>query len=170
MAMYTMFKDFIEQCNVQHIRLATHICMRNILHYRSNFFKTVLYSILDLDYDVCHIIANKLVQHGDCKFSLKTFALAVAKIRRTRSTLTPVHTDLCMLSLKAKYFKYALGCLRIDTTAISTGSETRINYVVSKGESLCQIFSLYFYNWFSFFFRTRTLTRSTFWGTFITVV
>lgn len=110
--------------------------------------KSEIYSIFYTsiaDYDMCHIIANKLVEQGDCKFSLKTFAIAAAKGRRCRSQLTPVHTDLCMLSLKAKHFKYALGYLQIDMTTISTGSETRPNYCVKYRKVKLTHFILFHY-------------------------
>lgn len=51
---------------------------------------------------------------------IKALSFAVEKLRSSKSQLTPIHADLCLLSLRAKYFKPALSVLDVDVTAILT--------------------------------------------------
>lgn len=67
--------------------------------------------------------------------------MAIAKVRRQRSQLTPIHADLCMLSLKSKYLKHAMNYLNTDITTISTGSETRLTFgVITTTNSSLKIY------------------------------
>lgn len=71
--------------------------------------------------DLCHIYSNLVIKSNVSAIPcIKVMCLAVEKLRTTESQLTPIHADLCMLSLRAKYFKPALSILDVDITVIAT--------------------------------------------------
>lgn len=56
---------------------------------------------------------------------LNVLESAIEKIRLFDSQLTPIHSDLCQLSLCSKVFNSAIKFLDIDITAITN---TDVNY------------------------------------------
>lgn len=66
-----------------------------------------------------------MVNQPRCILGLKPLAAAIDKIRTGETQLTPIHADLCQLSLKSKCFRVALKYLDVDITTILTASETR---------------------------------------------
>lgn len=51
---------------------------------------------------------------------IKVLSLAIEQIRQMDTQLTPIHADLCQLSLKSKNFNLILPYLDMDVTDIST--------------------------------------------------
>ncbi|KAI9588598.1 COP9 signalosome complex subunit 3 [Glossina fuscipes] len=119
-AIFTLFKDFIEQCDVYQVQLAAHVY-----------------------YELCHLFTKKIVTQPSCIYALNVLAAAINQIRSSESQLTPIHADLCKLSLKSKCFKVALKYLDTDITSITTASETRVHKPDPNGDA--EYFLLYYY-------------------------
>ena len=84
-----------------------------------------------------------MVTQPNCIHGLNILATAINKIRTSESQLTPIHADLCQLSLKSKCFRVALKYLDVDITTISTSAETRgQNQTVSQN-------MIFFFKYFS---------------------
>lgn len=64
-------------------------------------------------------------------------AVAIEKIQLTECQLTPLHADLCQLSLCSKLFKPALRFLDIDVSTIASGDENQ--------DTTTKYFLLYYY-------------------------
>lgn len=60
------------------------------------------------------------MQHNLSILGIKVLSLAIDQIRQMETQLTPIHADLCQLSLKAKNFNLILPYLDTDITDIST--------------------------------------------------
>ncbi|EDW17331.1 COP9 signalosome complex subunit 3 [Drosophila mojavensis] len=71
-------------------------------------------------YETCHLFTDFLVQHNLSILGIKVLSLAIDQIRQMETQLTPIHADLCQLSLKAKNFNLILPYLDTDITDIST--------------------------------------------------
>jgi COP9 signalosome complex subunit 3 len=56
---------------------------------------------------------------------IQILSMAIEKIRLFDSQLTPIHADLCQLSLIAKVFNTAIGFLDVDVTAIASTDVSR---------------------------------------------
>lgn len=70
---------------------------------------------------MCHLYTNLIVRLNiPPVMGIKTVGTAIEKLRVSDSQLTPIHADLCLLSLRAKYFKPALTILDVDITTIAT--------------------------------------------------
>ncbi|XP_073842400.1 COP9 signalosome subunit 3 [Musca autumnalis] len=115
-------KDFIQQCNIYQVRLAAHAY-----------------------YELCHQFTNAIVGQPRCIQGLTTLAAAIDKIRTCDTQLTPIHADLCQLSLKSKCFRVALKYLDVDITTISTGAETRGQNQTDTTNNDAKYFLLYYY-------------------------
>lgn len=117
-----LVREFIPSCNGEQIRCALPTCKLlstkslccPMLHCNS-------YICHLLVHELCHLFTNYIAKSGIPAIQgVKVLAHAVDKIRLYDSQLTPVHADLCQLSLCAKNFNPALKVLDIDVTAIST--------------------------------------------------
>lgn len=99
-----------------------------------------MFSILDAD--LCHLFTNHIIKSGTAPIQgIRVLAQAVDKIRLFDSQLTPVHADLCQLSLCAKIFNPILKFLDIDITAIAT---TEVNaFCISCSESIYNVCLFY---------------------------
>ncbi|XP_058981884.1 COP9 signalosome complex subunit 3 isoform X2 [Musca domestica] len=115
-------KDFIQQCNTYQVRLAAHAY-----------------------YELCHQFTNVMVGQPRCILGLTTLSAAIDKIRTSDTQLTPIHADLCQLSLKSKCFRVALKYLDVDITTISTGAETRGQNQTDTTNNDAKYFLLYYY-------------------------
>ncbi|XP_001353220.3 COP9 signalosome complex subunit 3 isoform X2 [Drosophila pseudoobscura] len=94
-----LMRDFVHRNNVEQLRFA--ICAF---------------------YETCHLFTDYLVQKNLSILGIKIMARAVDQIRQIDSQLTPIHADLCLLSLKAKNFNLVLTYLDGDITDISTAA------------------------------------------------
>ncbi|XP_075161278.1 COP9 signalosome subunit 3 [Haematobia irritans] len=115
-------KDFIQQCNIYQVRLAAHAY-----------------------YELCHQFTNTMVNQPRCIHGLTTLSAAIDNIRTCETQLTPIHADLCQLSLKSKCFRVALKYLDIDITTISTAAETRGQNQTDTTNLDAKYFLLYYY-------------------------
>lgn len=98
------------------------------LSEKKNYENSVLnfeHFFLSIDYELCHLFTNTIVTQPSCIHGLNVLATAINKIRTSESQLTPIHADLCQLSLKSKCFRVALKYLDVDITTILTSAETR---------------------------------------------
>ncbi|XP_030385340.1 COP9 signalosome complex subunit 3 [Scaptodrosophila lebanonensis] len=93
----TLMRDFVNRGNVEQLRFA--ICAF---------------------YEVCHLFTEFVVQKNLSILGIKILSRAIERIREMATQLTPIHADLCQLSLKAKNFNLALPYLDTDITDIST--------------------------------------------------
>ncbi|XP_037939636.1 COP9 signalosome complex subunit 3-like [Teleopsis dalmanni] len=116
-----LFKDFVTECNVTQVRYAVHAF-----------------------YDLCHQFTNFVVDKQFCLQGVQYLAKAIKKIRMSETQLTPVHADLCQLSLKAKSMTCAVTFLDIDIATISTGLETRASTATDTNLD-SKYFLLYYY-------------------------
>lgn len=73
-----------------------------------------------LVYETCHLFTDYLVQKNLSILGIKVLSRAIEQIRQLDTQLTPIHADLCQLSLKAKHFNVVLPYLDVDITDIST--------------------------------------------------
>lgn len=71
-------------------------------------------------YETCHLFTDYLVQKNLSILGIKVLSRAIEQIRQMDTQLTPIHADLCQLSLKAKHFNVVLPYLDVDITDIST--------------------------------------------------
>ncbi|KAH8302766.1 hypothetical protein KR044_010644 [Drosophila immigrans] len=71
-------------------------------------------------YETCHLFTDFLVQKNLSILGIKVLSRAIEQIRQMDTQLTPIHADLCQLSLKAKHFNVVLPYLDADITDIST--------------------------------------------------
>ncbi|XP_023161209.1 COP9 signalosome complex subunit 3 [Drosophila hydei] len=71
-------------------------------------------------YETCHLFTDFLVQQNLSILGIKVLSLAIEQIRQMDTQLTPIHADLCQLSLKSKNFNLILPYLDMDVTDIST--------------------------------------------------
>ncbi|SPP76881.1 blast:COP9 signalosome complex subunit 3 [Drosophila guanche] len=94
-----LMRDFVQRNNVEQLRFA--ICAF---------------------YETCHLFTDYLVQKNLSILGIKIMARAVDQIRQMDTQLTPIHADLCLLSLKAKNFNLVLAYLDTDITDISTAA------------------------------------------------
>ncbi|XP_022222284.1 COP9 signalosome complex subunit 3 isoform X2 [Drosophila obscura] len=94
-----LMRDFVHRNNVEQLRFA--ICAF---------------------YETCHLFTDYLVQKNLSILGIKIMARAVDQIRQMDTQLTPIHADLCLLSLKAKNFNLVLAYLDADITDISTAA------------------------------------------------
>ncbi|XP_017136371.1 COP9 signalosome complex subunit 3 isoform X1 [Drosophila miranda] len=94
-----LMRDFVHRNNVEQLRFA--ICAF---------------------YETCHLFTDYLVQKNLSILGIKIMARAVDQIRQIDSQLTPIHADLCLLSLKAKNFNLVLTYMDGDITDISTAA------------------------------------------------
>ncbi|XP_034656517.1 LOW QUALITY PROTEIN: COP9 signalosome complex subunit 3 [Drosophila subobscura] len=94
-----LMRDFVQRNNVEQLRFA--ICAF---------------------YETCHLFTDYLVQKNLSILGIKIMARAVDQIRQMDTQLTPIHADLCLLSLKAKNFNLVLTYLDTDITDISTAA------------------------------------------------
>lgn len=70
---------------------------------------------------MCHLYTSLIVKLNiPPVVGIKVVGTAIEKVRTSESQLTPLHADLCLLSLRAKYFKPALTILDVDITNIAT--------------------------------------------------
>ncbi|KAI8126188.1 COP9 signalosome complex subunit 3 [Lucilia cuprina] len=120
--LFKTFKKFIEQCNTYQVGLAAHAY-----------------------YELCHLFTNTMVTQPSCIHGLNVLATAINKIRTSESQLTPIHADLCQLSLKSKCFRVALKYLDVDITTISTSAETRGQNQTDVTNHDAKYFLLYYY-------------------------
>lgn len=95
--------------------------MQSIVFICFCLLRFLFFSISILDADLCHLFTNHIIKSGTAPIQgIRVLAQAVDKIRLFDSQLTPVHADLCQLSLCAKIFNPVLKFLEIDITAIAT--------------------------------------------------
>jgi COP9 signalosome complex subunit 3 len=79
------------------------------------------FTLLFADYELCHHFVNYLVKNRlPAIQGIQILSMAIEKIRLFDSHLTPIHADLCQLSLIAKMFNTAIGFLDVDVTAIAS--------------------------------------------------
>ncbi|KAH8319490.1 hypothetical protein KR067_011754 [Drosophila pandora] len=71
-------------------------------------------------YETCHLFSDFLVQKGMSVLGIRILSRAIDQIRQMDTQLTPIHADLCLLSLKAKNFSVVIPYLDADITDIST--------------------------------------------------
>lgn len=128
--MIRLVREFIQACNGEQVRNAPQACtytqMSNIAKH--SVFNILVYCFYFLffffffsDADLCHLFTNHIIKSGTVPIQgIRVLAQAVDKIRLFDSQLTPVHADLCQLSLCAKIFNPVLKFLDIDITAIAT--------------------------------------------------
>lgn len=91
-----------------------------------------------LDFDLFHHFTNLLVKRKlNTIQGIQVLTLAIEKIQLTPCQLTPLHADLCQLSLCAKLFKPALRFLDIDVATIASGDENQ--------DTTTKYFLLYYY-------------------------
>ncbi|EDV95814.1 COP9 signalosome complex subunit 3 [Drosophila grimshawi] len=92
-----LMRDFMQRCNVDQLRFA--VCPF---------------------YELCHVFTDYLVQKNLSILGIKVLSRAIDLIRHMDTQLTPIHADLCQLSLKAKNLNVVLPYLDTDITDIST--------------------------------------------------
>lgn len=93
---------------------------------------------LCLDFDLFHHFTNLLVRRKlNTIQGIQVLTSAIEKIQLTESQLTPLHSDLCQLSLCSKLFEPALRFLDIDVTTIASGDDSQ--------DSTTKYFLLYYY-------------------------
>lgn len=101
----------------------------------------IVFFFLLVDAELCHLFTNYVIKSGTPPIQgIKVMAQAVDKIRLFDSQLTPIHADLCQLSLCAKIFNPVLKFLDIDITAIST-TEVRTSHLYQFNLSILILFS-----------------------------
>ncbi|XP_043648697.1 COP9 signalosome complex subunit 3 [Drosophila teissieri] len=71
-------------------------------------------------YETCHLFTEFVVQKNLSILGIRILSRAIDQIRQLDTQLTPIHADLCLLSLKAKNFSVVLPYLDADITDIST--------------------------------------------------
>lgn len=71
-------------------------------------------------YETCHLFTEFVVQKNLSILGIRIISRAIDQIRQLETQLTPIHADLCLLSLKAKNFSVVLPYLDADITDIST--------------------------------------------------
>lgn len=104
-----------------------------------------MFFFLLVDAELCHLFTNYVIKSGTPPIQgIKVMAQAVDKIRLFDSQLTPIHADLCQLSLCAKIFNPVLKFLDVDITAIST-TEVRTSHLYQFNLSIL-IFFIFFHN------------------------
>lgn len=97
-------------------------------------------------YETCHLFTDYLVQKNLSILGIKVLSRAIEQIRQMDTQLTPIHADLCQLSLKAKHFNVVLAYLDVDITDISTVAaeckqqQQQQHTLVSKNASHRQLF------------------------------
>ncbi|KAM8710826.1 hypothetical protein ACLKA7_017453 [Drosophila subpalustris] len=92
-----LMRDFVQRSNTEQLRFA--VCPF---------------------YETCHLFTDFLVQKNVSILGIKVLSRAIEQIRQLDTQLTPIHADLCQLSLKAKNFNVVLRYLDTDITDIST--------------------------------------------------
>lgn len=92
-----LIRDFVERSNAEQLRFA--VCPF---------------------YEMCHLFTDYLVQKNLSILGIRVVSRAIEQIRQLDTQLTPIHADLCQLSLKAKNFNLVLPYLDTDITDIST--------------------------------------------------
>ncbi|KAH8398358.1 hypothetical protein KR215_008865 [Drosophila sulfurigaster] len=92
-----LMRDFVQRSNAEQLRFA--VCPF---------------------YETCHLFTDFLVQKNLSILGIKVLSRAIEQIRQLDTQLTPIHADLCQLSLKAKHFNVVLPFLDTDITDIST--------------------------------------------------
>ncbi|ALC43544.1 CSN3 [Drosophila busckii] len=92
-----LMRDLVQRCNVEQLRFA--VCPF---------------------YELCHLFSDFVVQHNLSILGIKVLTRAIEQIKQMDTQLTPIHADLCQLSLKAKNFSLVLPYLNTDMTDIST--------------------------------------------------
>ncbi|KAH8322091.1 hypothetical protein KR059_002682 [Drosophila kikkawai] len=92
-----LMRDFVQRNNVDQLRFA--VCAF---------------------YETCHLFTDFVVQKNLSILGLRILSRAIDQIRQLDTQLTPIHADLCLLSLKAKNFGVVLPYLDADITDIST--------------------------------------------------
>ncbi|KAH8379271.1 hypothetical protein KR009_003968 [Drosophila setifemur] len=97
MQLIQLMRDFVQRNNVEQLRFA--VCAF---------------------YETCHLFSEFLVQKNLSVLGIRILSRAIDQIRQMDTQLTPIHADLCLLSLKAKNFNVVLPYLDADITDIST--------------------------------------------------
>ncbi|EDW79319.1 uncharacterized protein Dwil_GK13507 [Drosophila willistoni] len=92
-----LMRDFLQRSSVEQLRFA--VCAF---------------------YETCHCFTDFIVQKQLSTLGIKILSRAIDQIRQMDTQLTPLHADLCQLSLKAKNFSVVLPYLDADITDIST--------------------------------------------------
>ncbi|XP_064542583.1 COP9 signalosome complex subunit 3 [Drosophila montana] len=92
-----LMREFVQRSNVEQLRFA--VCPF---------------------YETCHLFTDFVVQKNLSILGIKVLSRAIEQIRHMDTQLTPIHADLCQLSLKAKNFNLILPHLDTDITDIST--------------------------------------------------
>ncbi|KAH8366124.1 hypothetical protein KR093_009332 [Drosophila rubida] len=113
-----LMRDFVQRSNADQLRFAVCPCeLQQVVYlvYLSN-----LPHFIHLVYETCHLFTDYLVQKNLSILGIKVLSRAIEQIRQMDTQLTPIHADLCQLSLKAKHFDVVLPFLDADITDIST--------------------------------------------------
>ncbi|KAI8040438.1 hypothetical protein M5D96_006381 [Drosophila gunungcola] len=92
-----LMRDFVQRNNAEQLRFA--VCAF---------------------YETCHLFTEFVVQKNLSIVGIRILSRAIDQIRQLDTQLTPIHADLCLLSLKAKHFSVVLHYLDTDITDIST--------------------------------------------------
>lgn len=91
-----------------------------------------------LDFDLFHHYTNLLVKRKlNTTQGIQVLTVAIEKIQLMESQLTPLHADLCQLSLCSKLFNPALRFLDVDITTIASSEDHQ--------ESTTKYLLLYYY-------------------------
>lgn len=70
---------------------------------------------------MCHNYTNEIISDPTkCLQGIPVLMQAIENVRSVPTQLTPIHADLCQISLKAKCFNRALKYLNADITEIAT--------------------------------------------------
>lgn len=70
---------------------------------------------------MCHHYVHEIISDPTkCLQGIPVLIQAIENIRTVSTQLTPIHADLCQISLKAKCFNRALKYLNVDITEIAT--------------------------------------------------
>lgn len=77
---------------------------------------------------MCHSYTNVVISDTEkCLQGIPVLIQAIENIRVSPTQLTPIHADLCQISMKAKCFNRTMKFLDVDITEIAT---TEVIYVI----------------------------------------
>lgn len=119
----------------KHVSYHKIICTNNSIPLVLNIW---YFNLTFVDFDLFHHFTNLLVKRKlNTIQGIQILAVAIEKIQLTESQLTPLHADLCQLSLCSKLFDPALRFLDVDITTIASGDDIQ--------DTTTKYFLLYYY-------------------------